>query len=611
LDTSISAQPTLDDALALLQRLYGYPAFRGVQANIIARVLDGGDALVLMPTGGGKSMCYQIPAVLRAGTGIVISPLIALMQDQVDALREVGVRAAFMNSSQSTEDAMRVRRELEAGELDLLYVAPERLLMQGTLELLQQVPIALFAIDEAHCVSQWGHDFRPEYRALGVLHELWPNVPRLALTATADRRTRAEIIEQLALGDAETFISSFDRPNLRYRITPKTDGKVQLIDFLDRHHGAAGIVYCQSRRKVDEIAGWLTDQGYNALPYHAGLDAKKRADHQRRFLSDDGVIIVATIAFGMGIDKPDVRFVVHLDLPKSIESYYQETGRAGRDGLPSEVLTVFGYGDLVLLRRFIDDSEASDERKQFEHRRLNILVDFCESVDCRRINLLAAFDEMHGGSCGNCDNCLEPPARIDGTVVAKKFLSAVYRTGQRFGMQHVIANLRGESTERMVSLGHDRVSTFGVGKDHTTVEWQSVARQLLAQGKLDVEPKYGTLRLNGASRAVFEGATVWLRVETRTPKSKKRGKTGGAISVGKIVDREHPLVGALRDWRTARATAGKVPPFVILHDTTLMAIASRRPANEEELGEVPGIGEKKIERYGAELLDLVRRHAAT
>ncbi|HEX5755574.1 MAG TPA: DNA helicase RecQ, partial [Arenimonas sp.] len=474
-------------ALAILNQTFGYPAFRGSQQAIVEHVAGGGDCLVLMPTGGGKSLCYQIPALLREGCGIVVSPLIALMQDQVEALHQLGVRAAFLNSSLDAGTAAAVERQLLSGELDLLYVAPERLLTGRFLDLIERSRIALFAIDEAHCVSQWGHDFRPEYRELNLLHERWPQIPRIALTATADARTRAEIVERLDLGGAQQFVSSFDRPNIRYRVAAKDNARRQLLDFLDGHRDEAGIVYCLSRRKVEETAGFLQEAGFTALPYHAGLNAAVRAENQRRFLREDGVVMVATIAFGMGIDKPDVRFVAHLDLPKSLEGYYQETGRAGRDGEASEAWLSYGLGDVVLLRQMIEQGEAGDERKRVERGKLDALLAFCEDIRCRRQLLLAYFGETHEGGCGNCDNCLSPPATWDATEAAQKALSCVYRSGQRFGVTHLVDVLRGVDSERMRQLGHDRLSTFGIGSDLDLRQWRGVFRHLIATGALSVD----------------------------------------------------------------------------------------------------------------------------
>ncbi len=593
----------------VLSRVFGYDAFRGPQADIVQHVIDGGDALVLMPTGGGKSLCYQIPALVRRGCAIIISPLIALMQDQVEVLHELGVRAAFLNSSLEARAAFEVEARFSAGELDLLYIAPERLLTPRCLELLTQGEIALFAIDEAHCVSQWGHDFRPEYRQLGVLHERWPEIPRIALTATADRRTRAEIIERLALADAEVFLASFDRPNIRYRVEQKDDSRRQLRDFLDAHAGQSGIVYCMSRKKVDETAAFLSELGLTALPYHAGMDAALRAKNQRRFLREDGVVMVATIAFGMGIDKPDVRFVVHMDLPKSIEGYYQETGRAGRDGLASEALLIFGLGDLVMLRQWIDQGEASDERKRVEHQRLNALLGYCECTVCRRVPLLASFDEIHPGDCDNCDNCLNPAQRIDGSELARKLMSAIYRSGQRFGAQHVIAILRGDDSERVRQFEHERLSTFGIGAELTAKQWSAVVRQLLAAGLIDIDASaFGSLKLNEASRRVLRNEEpVWLREPSEAPKRerKRRGRAAPAATTtaGPV---DNALFERLRQWRATTAKASGVPPYVIFHDATLAAIAAAQPGSLGELGKISGIGATKLERYGEALLEITR-----
>ena len=534
----------------VLRRVFGHAGFRGPQGDVVDALVRGEDCLVLMPTGAGKSVCYQVPALLRDGTAIVVSPLIALMQDQVDALAQLGVRAAFLNSSLSAERAAAVERGLLAGELDLLYVAPERLLTERFLSLLDRARVALFAIDEAHCVSQWGHDFRPEYRALNLLHERWPAVPRIALTATADPPTRREIAERLDLVDARWFVTSFDRPNIRYTVVQKGEPRRQLLDFLGDHAGEAGIVYCLSRRKVDETAEFLQRQGFAALPYHAGMDAGARAENQRRFLREDGVVMVATIAFGMGIDKPDVRFVAHMDLPKSIEGYYQETGRAGRDGAPAQAWLCYGLGDVVQLRRMIESGEASEERRWLERRKLDTLLGYCESARCRRQTLLAAFGEALPDACGNCDTCLQPPRTIDGTVLAQKAMSTVYRTGQRFGVVHLTNVLRGVDSERMRQLGHDGLSVFGVGADTSESHWKSVFRQLVALGLLDVDVEgHGVLRLTDASRAVLKGEeTVALREEP-APVARRCGSDPGASST-RCSATANRHAG---DWRRARA----------------------------------------------------------
>ena len=596
-----------DTAEALLRDVFGHQAFRGEQAVIVEHVAAGNDALVLMPTGGGKSLCYQLPALVREGTGIVVSPLIALMQDQVEALRQCGVRAAFLNSSLDAAAAADVERRLVDGGLDLLYVAPERLLTPRFLSLLERTRIALFAIDEAHCVSQWGHDFRREYRELTLLHERWPRVPRIALTATADPPTRREIAERLQLEEARHFISSFDRPNIRYRIVQKENAKRQLLEFVDGHRGEAGIVYCLSRRKVEETAEFLGGHGIDAVPYHAGMDGDLRAANQRRFLHGDGVVVVATIAFGMGIDKPDVRFVAHVDLPKSLEGYYQETGRAGRDGEPAEAWMCYGLGDLVLLRQMIQQSEAGEERKRLEHRKLDALVGYCESIRCRRQVLLAAFGEPWPQSCGNCDNCLAPPQTWDATVAAQKAMSCVFRTGQRFGAAHLIDVLRGGDGERIRQFGHDRLSTYGVGTDLDARAWRGVFRQLVAQGLLEVDAEgHGGLRLAEASRAVLRGeATVMLRKEPPRQRQRERNRAKGATGTAAIElsAAERPLFEALRDLRTRLAREQNVPPYVIFHDATLCSIARLRPASLDELAQVGGIGGTKLGRYGEQVLD--------
>ena len=594
-------------ALELLHRVFGHTAFRGEQAQIVQHVIDGGDALVLMPTGGGKSLCYQIPSLVRDGCGLVVSPLIALMQDQVEAMRQLGVRAAYLNSTLSSEDAAEVERQLLAGELDLLYVAPERLLSGRCLNLIDRARIALFAIDEAHCVSQWGHDFRPEYRELTILHERWPHIPRIALTATADAPTQREIAERLSLEDAHRFVSSFDRPNLRYRVVHKDNGTRQLLDFLAAHRDESGIVYAFSRKRVESVAEQLVAAGIKALPYHAGMPADARASNQRRFLQEDGVVMVATIAFGMGIDKPDVRFVAHVDLPKSIEGYYQETGRAGRDGEPAEAWLCYGLGDVVNLRQLIQQGEAGEERKRLELRKLDSLLGFCESTECRRKSLLGWFGEPHPGQCGNCDNCLEPPQSWDGTTAARKALSCVYRTGQRFGAGHVIDVLRGASTEKITRFGHEQLSTFGIGSDLDAKQWSSVFRQLVAAGLLEADiERHGALRLTADSAPVLRGERS-LRFRSEAPKAARAGgrKARGGAAAAPMIDLDPASLvrfNALREWRSTTAREQNVPAYVIFHDSTLRAIAEHAPDDLDELGRIPGIGASKLDRYGEAVL---------
>ncbi|WP_114241685.1 DNA helicase RecQ [Dyella sp. C9] len=598
--------------LDILHSVFGYTQFRGQQQAIVEQLIEGGDALVLMPTGGGKSLCYQIPALVRQGTGIVVSPLIALMQDQVDALREAGVSAAYLNSSLGAEEQREVERRLLAGELNLLYVAPERLLTPRFLGLLERTEVALFAIDEAHCVSQWGHDFRPEYRELMVLHQRFPQVPRIALTATADERTREEIVERLALEQARQFVSSFDRPNIRYQVGLRHNARRQLLDFLERRRGETGIVYALSRRKVDETAAWLSEAGIEALPYHAGLDAATRNAHQRRFLREDGLVMVATVAFGMGIDKPDVRFVAHLDLPRSMEGYYQETGRAGRDSLPADAWMIYGLSDVVTMSQMIAQSESADERKRIERQKLESLLGYAEATQCRRELLLAAFGEAFHGPCGRCDNCIEPPRTWDATVPAQKALSAVYRSGQRYGSGHVIDILRGEDSSRMSELGHDRLSTFGIGADMDEKQWRSVFRQLLAMGLLEADAEgFGTLRLTKASREVLVGnRPVQLREDARPVRASRKRRdsqlvTGGSLGVEAY---EQPLWDELRKLRTQLAKQHGVPPYVIFHDATLLAMLRALPSTEDELAAISGVGEAKLKRYGRDFLAVINAH---
>jgi len=603
--------------LDLLRRVFGHQEFHGAQQEIIEHVVEGGDALVLMPTGGGKSLCYQLPALLRYGTAVVVSPLIALMQDQVAALAQLGVRAEFLNSSLDAATARAVERAFLAGELDLLYVAPERLTTQRCLDLLDQAAVALFAIDEAHCVSQWGHDFRPEYLQLSVLHERYPAVPRIALTATADPQTRVEIIERLSLANARVFVSSFDRPNIRYTITDKRDARAQLLAFIrDEHPGDAGIVYCLSRKRVDETADWLRDQGVRALAYHAGLDAATRSERQARFQREDGIVMVATIAFGMGIDKPDVRFVAHLDLPKSIEGYYQETGRAGRDGQPADAWMVYGLGDVVQQRRLIEGSEGSEDHKRVSSAKLDALLGLCETAQCRRVRLLSYFGEAIA-PCGNCDTCLDPPQTWDATIAAQKALSAIYRTGQRFGAVHVIDVLRGKDTERVQRWDHQQLGVFGIGADLDETAWRDVFRQLVALGFVNVDhAAFGALRLTPSSRAVLKGEqNVQMR---RTVKRERRPKRARATSAAAAALPALPMTTAsgdtageaqryaqLKAWRLAEAKRQALPAYVILHDATLAEIARRQPRDLGTLAEIPGIGARKLERYGPALLELM------
>jgi ATP-dependent DNA helicase RecQ len=592
-------------ALDILQTTFGHPAFRGAQQEIVSHLTSGGDALVLMPTGGGKSLCYQLPALLREGTALVVSPLIALMQDQVAALTQLGVRAAVLNSSLDARSAAQTERALVDGDLDLLYVAPERLMTARMLDLLGKSRLALFAIDEAHCVSQWGHDFRPEYLQLSVLHERFPEIPRIALTATADPQTRQEIIERLALDDARIFVSSFDRPNIRYAIVDKADARTQLLRFIEEEHpGDAGIVYCLSRRKVDETAAFLASKGIHAVPYHAGMDNAARAANQARFQSDDGIVVVATIAFGMGIDKPDVRFVAHLDLPKSIEGYYQETGRAGRDGLPADAWMTYGLGDVVQQRRMIDQSEGSEAFKRVSLSKLEALLGFCETAACRRVRLLEYFGEA-SSACGNCDTCLFPPETWDATEPSRKALSCIYRTGQRFGAAHLVDVLRGRDTDRLLQWQHDKLSVFGIGADLDEAAWRNVFRQLVALGYARPDhAAYGALRLTEASRPVLRGEqrVNMRRTVTRAGKAARARRSQQPLLAG--VDED--MLARLKVWRATAAREQGVPAYVIFHDSTLAAIAAVKPPDLGALGTISGIGEKKLERYGASLLEVIR-----
>ncbi len=598
-------------AARVLARVFGYEAFRGDQQAIIEHVIGGGDALVLMPTGGGKSLCYQVPALVRAGVGIVVSPLIALMQDQVDALTELGVRAAFLNSTQDWQDSREVEQAFLAGELDLLYVAPERLLTERCLQLLSRGKLALFAIDEAHCVSQWGHDFRPEYLGLSMLHERWPEVPRLALTATATDVTRSEIAERLALGDAQHFVASFDRPNIRYHIVEKQEVRKQLLQLLRQEHaGDAGIVYCLSRNKVDETAAFLCEQGIEALPYHAGLGAALRAKNQSRFLREDGIVMVATIAFGMGIDKPDVRFVAHIDLPKSVEGYYQETGRAGRDGLPATAWLAYGLQDVVQQRRMIDESSGDDAFRRRLGSQLDAMLGLCETITCRRERLLQYFGQSMS-ACGNCDNCLTPPQAWDGTVAAQKMLSTIYRLwkerGQRYGAGHLIDILRGKQTPRVLEHGHSALTVFGIGQDLSEQAWRSVLRQLLAHSLLMVDQEgYGTLALTDQSRAVLKGERTLLLRREAARLTERAGRSPAAPRA-KSLPPDLPLAAlpvfeALRSWRAEIARSHGVPAYVIFQNATLGEIARARPASLEALSHVNGVGIKKLESYGDSIL---------
>ena len=598
-----SKKVLMKDPQQILQHVFGFPDFRAPQDEIISTLVDGGDVLVLMPTGGGKSLCYQIPAIAREGVGIVISPLIALMQNQVDALKQLGVSATFLNSTLAFEAVQRIEQSLRQGEVDLLYLAPERLVQPATLALLRELDISLFAIDEAHCVSQWGHDFRADYLHLNILATEFPSVPRIALTATADIRTRIEIVSRLSLDEARQFIVGFDRPNIRYRIALKTNPRQQLLQFLkNEHRNDAGIIYCLSRRKTEETATWLSQQGFEALPYHAGLDSETRAKNQARFLNEESIIIVATIAFGMGIDKPDVRFVAHLDLPKTVESYYQETGRAGRDGEAANAWLVYGLQDVIKLRQMMEKSEGSDEHKRAEQHRLNAMLGLCEITSCRRHALLRYFDEDSPERCGNCDTCIDPVDTWDGTEAAQKALSAVFRTDQRFGVNHLIDVLQGSNTEKIRQFEHDKLSTFGIGQTLDINQWRSVFRQLVARGYISVDlERYGALRLEQKCRPLLKGEQ---QIELRRDSGKKAVARQTKTSLPEDIN--VGLWEALRECRRLFAEAQGVPPYVIFHDKTLREMAEQMPQNTSEFGLLTGVGERKLEKYSEAFLAVIQ-----
>ena len=592
----------------ILQSVFGFSDFRSPQEEIIDTLIGGDDALVLMPTGGGKSLCYQIPSILREGCGIVISPLIALMQDQVSAVQLLGVKAAFLNSTLDPGAALEIEKALQDGDLDLLYIAPERLIQGKTLQLLSQSKIALFAIDEAHCVSQWGHDFRSDYLSLNVLHEMFPDTPRIALTATADERTRTEILLRLQLQDSRKFISSFDRPNIRYRITLKQSAKSQLLKFLKLEHpNHAGIIYCLSRKKTEDIADWLRNQGFNALPYHAGLPAQTRSKHQASFLREEGIIIVATIAFGMGIDKPDLRFVAHLDLPKTIESYYQETGRAGRDGEPANAWMIYGLQDVIKLRQMMEGSEGDEAHKRAEQHRLNAMLGFCEITSCRRQTLLSYFGEELGHPCGNCDNCLEPAETWDGTEATRMALSVAYRTEQRFGVNHLIDVLRESNSDKVFQFGHHRLSSYGIGKAIDNNQWRSVFRQLVARGYMSVDlDRYGALVLEEKCRPILRGdESIQLRRDVKLKTVKRQTKTPLASDI------DVKLWEALRECRRLFAEELGVPPYVIFHDSSLQEMCRALPRTMEEFNLISGVGERKMEKYGPAFMEVIVDHVST
>jgi ATP-dependent DNA helicase RecQ len=596
------------DALEILKTVYGYDAFRGLQARIVDHVIGGNNAFVLMPTGGGKSLCYQIPAIARPGMGLVVSPLLALMADQVAALRQAGVRVAALNSDLPADERSALWRDIHDGALDLLYVAPETLLRTDVLRRLEQIHLSLIAIDEAHCLSQWGHDFRPSYRQLDALVRQFPDTPRMALTATADEPTRTEIISHLDIAEADAFIAGFDRPNIRYAIEEKDNPRARVKDFLKRHEGESGIVYCLSKRKTNETAIWLRAQGHDALAYHAGMDKAAREANQTRFQHGDAVIMVATIAFGMGIDKPDVRFVAHLDLPGSIEAYYQETGRAGRDGLPADALMLYGYEDIALRSRFIEESDAPDPRKRTERQKLDALLGLAETAGCRRQALLSYFGDT-GEPCGNCDTCADPPKLFDGTIAAQKALSCIYRTGERFGQAYIVDVLLGVENDRIAQFGHDRISTFGIGNEHDNRTWRAILRQLIALRLVDVDlAGHGGLSIAQAGRDFLrEKSALMLRVPA--PPRARRGKVSRMTAQAAVSEGDRDLFEALRKKRTEMARAQNVPPYVIFHDKTLIEIAAAKPSSRAEMANVPGVGEAKLDRYGPAFLTVIAEHA--
>ena len=599
------ARPT---AREILKTVFGYDGFRGAQARIVEHVIAGNNAFVLMPTGGGKSLCYQIPALVRPGMGLVVSPLLALMADQVAALRQAGVRAAALNSDLSADERRALWHDIRGGRVDLLYAAPETLLRPDVLERLEGVELSLIAIDEAHCLSQWGHDFRPSYRQLDAVAARFAATPRMALTATADEPTRAEILSHLAIEEADAFIAGFDRPNIRYAIEEKDNPRAQLKSFLKRHQGESGIVYCLSKRRTDETAAWLRGEGYDALAYHAGMDKAAREANQTRFQHGEAVVMVATIAFGMGIDKPDVRFVAHIDLPGSIEAYYQETGRAGRDGLPADTLMLYGYEDIALRSRFIEESDAPDPRKRMERRKLDALLGLAETADCRRQALLSYFGDSCA-PCGNCDTCAEPPGLFDGTVAAQKALSCIYRTGERFGQAYIVEVLLGVENERIAGFGHDRISTFGIGTEHDNRTWRAILRQLIALRLVDVDlAGHGGLSIAPAGRDFLRDKPVLMLRVPPAPRA-RRGKVARGAAQSAVPEADRDLFEALRQKRLEIARAQNLPPYVIFHDRTLIELAAARPASRAAMANVPGVGEAKLDRYGPAFLAVIAGHA--